>query len=99
MRARERPIGRTRRASLRRQCTLAHPLLPRHTATAPARRRHRLALPPAQSLALVDKVRRVTAETDQKLLALDSEYQANKDVVIGMLLQVVLSIDNPFHKK
>ena len=25
-----------------------------------------------------------------------SEYQRNKDVVIGMLLQVSLNIDNPF---
>ena len=68
------------------------------------RRSHRPRLPTRpppppssfQSAALVDKVRRVTAETDARLASLDAEYARNRDVVIGVLLQVVLSIENPF---
>jgi hypothetical protein len=38
----------------------------------------------------------VTADTDAGLAALDAEFMRNKDLVIGMLLQMVLSIENPF---
>ena len=43
--------------------------------------------------------RRVTADTDAGLAALDAEFMRNKDLVIGMLLQMVLSIENPFAAK
>ena len=38
----------------------------------------------------------MTTDTDTKLAELDAEYANNKDLVIGMLLQMVLSIENPF---
>jgi hypothetical protein len=41
----------------------------------------------------------VTVETDQRLGALEAEYQRNKELVAGMLLQIVLSIDNPYTPK
>ncbi len=52
-----------------------------------------------QAEALISRVRRVTGETEQKLAGLEAEYTRNKDLVAGMLLQVVLSIDNPFAAK
>ena len=47
----------------------------------------------------MERLRRVTADTDSKLSELETEYANNKDLVIGMLLQMVLSIDNPFTSK
>lgn len=41
----------------------------------------------------------VKAATEAKLVALEAEYARNKDLVTGMLLQVVLSIDNPYARK
>jgi hypothetical protein len=52
-----------------------------------------------QAEALISRVRRVTVETDQRLGALEAEYQRNKELVAGMLLQIVLSIDNPYTPK
>ena len=81
--------GRCRRCRrVRARALLGSPTLRRPAPRPPARL--------LQSLALVDKVRRVTAETDAKLSALDSEYSRNRDVVIGVLLQIVLSIENPY---
>ena len=49
-----------------------------------------------QTDALIGRVRRVQAETERSLASLDAEYQRNKDLVTGMLLKVVMSIDNPY---
>jgi hypothetical protein len=38
----------------------------------------------------------VTRDTSSQIQQLDAEYTRNKEVVVGMLLQVVTSIDNPY---
>ena len=49
-----------------------------------------------EAAATAERLRRVAAETDAALAALDAEYARNKDLVIGMLLQIVLSVEHPF---
>lgn len=56
----------------------------------------RAALPEAQ--ALEAKVARVTAETDRKIAALEAEYNANKEKVLQLVMQVVMNTENPFNK-
>ena len=49
-----------------------------------------------EAKALEEKTRQITSETDRSIKLLEDEYHKNKDIVTGMLLQVVLNIDNPF---
>lgn len=48
---------------------------------------------------LVARVRRTIAETEGRLRVLDDEYARNKDGVIGVMLQIVLNIENTYATK
>jgi Vacuolar (H+)-ATPase G subunit len=61
-----------------------------------AQREAKLRTVQPEAQALEEKTRRITSETDRSIKLLEEEYQKNKDIVTGMLLQVVLNIDNPF---
>ena len=55
--------------------------------------RLRTVQPEAEALAA--KVARLAGETDRKIAALEAEYQRNKEPVLQLLMQIVMSIDNP----
>ena len=64
-----------------------------------AAREAALLAPNAEATAMTSKITSLTAETTAKIALLDGEYAQTKDAVVGMLLQVVLNIDNPFAAK
>ena len=45
--------------------------------------------------ALAGKVARLAGETDRKIANLDAEFQRNKEPCLQLLMQLVMSIENP----
>lgn len=90
-------------ATLERLCVLSRCCCNARVRFFGLQRAGRAARPPphfaARPLSPPARRRRVTADTDAGLAALDAEFMRNKDLVIGMLLQMVLSIENPFSAK
>jgi len=60
-----------------------------------AQREARLRTVQPEAEALSAKVARLAGETDRKIAALEAEYQRNKEPVLQLIMQVVMSIDNP----
>jgi hypothetical protein len=60
-----------------------------------AQREARLRTVQPEAEALAAKVARLAGETDRKIAALEAEYQRNKEPVLQLLMQIVMSIDNP----
>ena len=60
-----------------------------------AQREARLRTVQPEAEALAAKVARLAGDTDRKIAALEAEYQRNKEPVLQLLMQVVMSIDNP----
>ena len=60
-----------------------------------ASREARLRTVQPEAEALAAKVARLAGETDRKIASLEAEYQRNKEPVLQLIMQVVMSIDNP----
>ena len=60
-----------------------------------AQREARLRTVQPEAEALAAKVARLASETDRKISALEAEYQRNKEIALQMLMEIVMSINNP----